>query len=84
MQILIVSHRKRNFSAIHCEWDEWVIGECSDSYGTGTRTNTRDKLVVESNGGTCTGKPTEIEECNTNPCPSKKNMTTMHTFKNMI
>ncbi len=59
-------------SAIHCEWDEWVIGECSDSCGTGTRTNTRTKLVDEANGGTCTGQPSEIEECNTNPCPSNK------------
>ena len=57
--------------AIHCEWDEWTLGECSDSCGTGTRTNTRTKTVVEANGGTCTGQPTEIEPCNTHPCPSK-------------
>merc|ERR1719322_972054 len=54
---------------IHCEWDEWVIGECSRSCGTGTRTNNRTKLVEEANGGTCSGQPSEIVECNTQPCP---------------
>ena len=55
--------------AIHCEWDEWVHGECSKTCGTGTRTNTRVKLVEEANGGSCTGQISEIEECSTNPCP---------------
>ena len=58
--------------AIHCEWDEWMFGECSKTCGTGTREGIRTKLVVEEHGGTCTGPPNEIEECNTNPCPSKK------------
>ena len=58
--------------AVHCEWNHWVYGECSDSCGTGTRTNTRNKSVIEANGGTCTGPATEIEECNLDPCPSKK------------
>ena len=58
-----------------------MIGECSASCGTGTRTNTRDKSVVEANGGTCTGPRTEIEECNPNPCPSKKNYNTKYKFK---
>ena len=53
-------------------WDEWVTGECSGTCGTGTRTNTRTKLVTESNGGSCTGLPTEIEECNANPCPGEQ------------
>jgi len=58
--------------AVHCEWNDWVYGECSDSCGTGTRTDTRNKLVIEAHGGHCTGQPTKIEECNTTPCPSKK------------
>ena len=48
---------------IHCIWDEWKEGECSATCGTGTRTNTRSKLVTEANGGTCTGQPTEIKDC---------------------
>ena len=56
-------------TVIHCEWDDWVIGECSRSCGTGTRTNNRTKLVEEANGGTCSGQPSEIVECNTQPCP---------------
>ena len=54
---------------VHCKWDEWNQGECSKTCGTGTRNDTRTKLVVESNGGTCTGQPTEIVACNTQECP---------------
>ena len=54
---------------IHCVWDEWKEGECSATCGTGTRTNTRSKLVTEANGGTCTGQPTEIMDCKIQECP---------------
>lgn len=57
------------FTAIHCEWGEWVEGECSHECGVGTQTNTRDKIVEELNGGTCTGGPTEIVECLVKECP---------------
>ena len=57
------------YAAIHCEWDEWTIGECSKTCGTGTRLNNRTKVVEEVNGGTCDGQPSEIEECNPEPCP---------------
>ena len=55
--------------AIHCEWGDWVIGQCSVSCGTGTRTNIRTKIVQEENGGACNGGTTEIEACNTQECP---------------
>jgi len=55
--------------AIHCEWDEWVEGECSAECGVGTKTNTRVKLVTEANGGTCDGQPTETLECKDKECP---------------
>ena len=29
----------------------------------------RTKLVVEANGGTCTGKPNEVKECKLQECP---------------
>ena len=54
---------------INCEWDTWVDGQCSVTCGTGTKTNTRTKLVNEANGGTCPGQPSEIVECNKDPCP---------------
>ena len=57
------------FAAIHCEWNKWVIGECSKPCGTGTQTNTRTKRVVEKNGGTCTGQPTEVKSCKIKECP---------------
>ena len=59
------------FSVIHCEWNDWVLGQCSAECGSGSRNNTRTKSVVEANGGTCDGQFWEIETCNTNPCPSK-------------
>ena len=55
--------------AIHCMWNDWVLGECSKQCGTGARTNTRTKKVVEKDGGTCTGQPTEEEECKIKECP---------------
>lgn len=54
---------------IHCEWEDWELGECSEDCGPGTQTNTRTKLVEEANGGTCDGKPTEIVECMLIECP---------------
>lgn len=54
---------------IHCEWGTWTIGPCSAECGLGQRTNTRSKLVEESNGGTCTGQPTEVVECMEKECP---------------
>ena len=45
-------------------------GSCSATCGVGTRTNTRTKLVHESNGGTCTGYSTEVVMCEDQPCPS--------------
>ena len=73
--------------AVHCEWSDWVEGECSDSCGTGTRIKTRTKLVTEAHGGTCTGNTTEIEECYSNPCPSKKlkyHIYTYHSVKHYV
>jgi len=54
---------------IHCEWGAWVLGKCSAECGMGTRNNTRDKIVEEANGGTCSGEPTEVEECMEKECP---------------
>jgi len=55
--------------AIHCEWNDWVLGECSAECGTGTQINTRTKSVEEANGGTCSGQPTEELECKLKECP---------------
>ena len=60
-----------SISAIHCQWGDWVMGTCSADCGTGTRTNTRVKLVEELDGGTCSGEPTEILQCQAKECPSK-------------
>ena len=37
----------------------------------GTRTNTRDKIVEEANGGTCSGETTDVVECMEKECPGK-------------
>ena len=68
------------FLAIHCKWDNWAIGTCitqteledGTHCGPGTRTNTRVKLVEESNGGTCDGKYEETLECMDKECPGRK------------
>lgn len=56
-------------------WDEWTIGECSKTCGTGTRVDTRSKLVEEANGGTCTGQHNETKECKETECPG---ISTLH------
>ena len=67
----LTANHKFCLSAVHCVWDEWILGECSTTCGVGTRTNTRVKVVTEANGGTCDGQPYEIEECKITECPGK-------------
>ena len=45
------------------------MGECSKPCGPGTQINTRTKKVVEKDGGTCTGQPTEEKGCEIKKCP---------------
>ena len=52
-----------------CEWGEWIIGDCSQACGVGSRNNTRDKTVVEIIGGICNGSSSATEECNPQDCP---------------
>ena len=56
---------------IHCVWKEWEEGDCSVTCGIGTKFNTRTKLVVEANGGTCSGQSMEIKECKSDECPGE-------------
>jgi hypothetical protein len=57
---------------VDCEWNEWKIGECSQTCGGGERTNTRDKKIREAHGGKeCSGSSTITETCNVNDCPGK-------------
>ena len=60
------------FSAVDCKWGPWEIGACLCE--TGIRTKARQKLVVEANGGTCTGEHLELEICAKADmqCPGKK------------
>ena len=66
------------FLAVQCVWDDWNIGACSKSCGTGTRTNNRTKLIVESGGGNCTGQHTETEVCGVTECPGNINRKPLH------
>ena len=57
---------------VNCEWEAWgTYSKCSKSCGGGTQSRSRSKSVVESNGGSCSGFPTETKNCNTQGCPSK-------------
>lgn len=58
---------------VHCEWDEWQIGDCDQPCGGGLRTNTRAEKVEANHGGEqCAGVSTIVESCNVHECPGKK------------
>ena len=54
---------------MHCKWNDWVHGQCSETCGFGAQINTRTKKVEEQHGGICTGQSTEIKECKLKECP---------------
>ena len=70
----LIVHRKFNFIiSVNCEWDEWVIGQCSRECGGGKRINSRSIKVNATNGGTnCSGVSEITEICNIQECPGKK------------
>ena len=54
---------------VHCEWGEWIIGECSEECGEGTRTNTRTLKVPSDYGGKeCDGPSSFEETCTLQDC----------------
>ena len=58
------------FVVVHCEWDDWVIGECNKECGGGMRTNTRtEKVSAEHGGEECPGPASVDESCNVHECP---------------
>ena len=55
----------------HCPWNDWIIGDCSQTCGGGIRTNTRTEKYTPENGGIECDQPTSIEEsCNMEQCPA--------------
>ena len=59
-----------NNVVVHCEWDDWVIGECNKECGGGMRTNTRtEKVSAEHGGEECPGPASVDESCNVHECP---------------
>ena len=62
-------------NVVHCEWDDWVLGECSKSCGGGTLTQTRQVKVESQHGGEeCTGADTLEVSCNVDECPGNKKL----------
>ena len=54
----------------HCQWNDWIIGNCSKSCGGGIRTNKRTETVLEGHEGAQCDSVTSIEEeCNAQECP---------------
>jgi len=55
---------------VHCEWNEWVEGDCSKTCGGGMMTKTRTEKVSADHGGNeCTGLTSEEVSCNVDECP---------------
>ena len=58
---------------VHCEWDDWEIGECSKECDAGTRIDTRSPKVMAANGGLeCSGLSNVTKICNTHKCPGMR------------
>jgi hypothetical protein len=59
--------------SVHCQWDEWKVGECSKTCGGGLKTNTRQPSVTANHGGQeCSGSSKVTESCNIQECPGTK------------
>ena len=66
---------------VHCQWGDWIFGECSQSCGGGSRTRTRTQKVLAQNGGEeCTGPASMDESCNVQNCQGIK----IHLNQNTI
>ena len=56
--------------AVHCVWNDWVIGDCSVTCGEGVRTNTRtQKEAAQFGGNECEGLASSTERCYDQDCP---------------
>ena len=59
---------------VHCEWNDWVQGDCDKSCGGGVRTDTRTVNVDAQHGGDeCQGPSSMEVSCNTQECPGVPN-----------
>ena len=57
---------------VDCVWSPWSKwSACSKSCGGGKRTKTRQKLIKEKNGGSCSGQSKSTVTCNKQNCPGK-------------
>ena len=63
------------FTIVHCEWDDWEVGECSTTCGGGNRTKIRKEKVSSAYGGEeCTGLSSITESCHVGECPGDKEL----------
>ena len=66
---------------VHCEWNDWIIGDCSKSCAGGNRTNTRtQKVAAEHGGDECEGDESVQESCNVQECPGHKFSSSLSTI----
>ena len=70
--MLYLLFRPLIYYAVHCVWDDWNIGDCSETCGEGTRNNTRTHKVAAKFGGReCNGSASAIEKCTEKECPGR-------------
>ena len=72
MAINFISHQLM-YGVADCEWNDWIIGDCSKTCGGGTRTDTRTpKKSAEHGGQECDGPTSVTESCNVQECPGRE------------
>ena len=64
---------KSTYNAVDCQWNDFTVGTCSATCGTGMRTNTRTEKVSAAYGGEVCNGPASIQLTCYNPeCPGMK------------
>lgn len=81
IKIILLSIENFDNNIVHCEWNDWVIGECDKECGGGNRTNTRtEKESAAHEGDECPGPASVVESCNVKECPGYKMFPTIDNY----
>ena len=75
----MITKHFETLNVVHCEWNDWMLGECSLTCGGGMLTKTRkEKVKAQFGGEECPGPHTIEESCNVQECPGQQKTFRVH------